>query len=215
MNTCKYCDGFWMTTDKGLRRCTHCPKGADLLTADRARANPPAVKIEPVIAQEYADVCAAAMGAIAYYPSDPAVRGVIAREVRYLCHTPADTVWLADRMILLYRKWPGITELRLVYAARKVPHDGIMPMGISEAHPGGIPAETPQKPAVLALPPGRPVTAELGMNGAVVDLAKAMSKALKVAKSSRVLENPITAADVEREVEKVRMAKAIAEREAV
>lgn len=209
-NECPHCDGFWMSTDTGVKRCTYCQRGQELRAVDLARRNPPALKVAPVINEQVATVAVAAMGSIPYFPTDATVRGMIAEEVRSLCGSPAEAVWLVERMIALYSKWPGPRELRIVYAARKVPHDGILPIGTSEVYPDGIPSMTPQQPALRALPPGRPVAGELDLGAAIVNLARA--KDIQATHKRLPEGKQITAADVEREREKLRMAKAIAER---
>ncbi len=169
---CPHCDGFWMPTEAGMKRCTHCSRGEELRVADHARRNPPAVKVMPTLTDEAAAVAVAALGAIPYFPSDATVRAVIAKELRAICRTPADARWLAGRMIFLYAKWPGPRDLRIVYASRNIPHDGVMPIGISEAYPDGIPPEREPEPAMLALPPGAPVSRAPELEAAVVALAK-------------------------------------------
>lgn len=173
---CQHCDGFWMLTDTGMRRCTFCTRGGDLTAADKARTNPSTVKVEPVLQKAAAQVAVEAMGAISFYPADPAVRAVIRDEIRDLCATPADAAWLASRMIKLFRRWPGIMDLRIVYASRKIPHDGVLPVGTSEAYPDGIPAEHPAEPTRLALPaPRGRISGDSGMEQAVLRIAGAKS----------------------------------------
>lgn len=168
---CSHCDGFWMQTEIGMMRCTFCPRGEELRTADHARRNPPTVKVLPTLTESQALAAVAKLAAIPYFPADDIVRGVIGRELMALCGTHYDASWLADRMIFLYAKWPGPRDLRIVYASRKIPHDGVMPIGISEAYPDGIPAEREPSPAMLALPAGSPVSAIPELEAAVVKLA--------------------------------------------
>lgn len=180
IHDCPHCDGFWMLTDAGMRRCPHCTRGRDLRAADRLRTHPPAVRVDPVLGKGAAEVAVAAMGVIAFFPSDPSVRSMIRDELRNLCTSPADAAWLSDRMVRLYRRWPGVMELRLVYVSRKPPHDGLMPIGTSDAYPDGIPSEHLEPPPMLALPPGATVSAVPELDAAVLEtaLAKSVQKAL-------------------------------------
>lgn len=194
---CSHCDGHWMTSDTGMKRCTFCARGEELRAADRARRGA-AVKVAPAISQEVATAVVAALGAIPYFPSDATIRGVIGEEVRAICGTPAEAAWLADRMIFLYARWPGPRDLRIVYASRKVPHDGILPIGTSEAYPDGIPPEREPEPAMLMLPPGAPVSAAPELVAAVGKLADAKDIMCRPAKPSPRL---VTQADMEAAME--------------
>lgn len=195
---CQHCDGYWMNSDEGLKRCTHCAKGRDLRAADRARTCPPTAKVEPVLSKAAAQVAVEAMGAISFYPADPAVRAVIRDEIRDLCGTPADAAWLASRMIKLFRRWPGIMDLRIVYASRKIPHDGIMPVGTSEAYPEGIPPEHPAEAARLALPaPSGRICGDPGMEQAVLKIAGAKAMQAPRKEPARV----VTQADLDAAME--------------
>ncbi len=210
---CEHCDGFWMLTESGMKRCPHCVRGRDLRITDKLRTNPPAVKIEPVLSKAAAEVAAAAMGGISFFPSDPAVRAVIAGEIRALCATPADAAWLASKMNRLYRSWPGLMELRIVYYSHKLPHDRVLPIGTSEAYPDGIPPDKPEEPATLALPPGGPVSADPQLEAAVVNLARAkgIQAGFKGIAAPQTDRKPVTQADIDAAMEANRSRRAAKE----
>ncbi len=170
---CQHCDGYWMPTERGMKRCTFCAKGASLAAADDLRNNPPAVSPAPTLADGDAAAVVGMLATIKMFPSDAIVRGVIGNEVQKLCANLSEGVWLADRMISLYDNWPGVRELRRVVCNSKIPYDGILATSSSEVYPDGIPSERPQRPEVRALPPGAPVTADRGIETSVRDLVRA------------------------------------------
>lgn len=142
---CEKCGGSgWEVGVSGARRCG-CAKGSSLAALDKLRSEDVPV-VAPVVTEEQAKLAVAVMAAIPMFPADAIVRAVIGEEVRSLCADPGTAIWLAKRMVALYEKWPGPRELRRVYASRHIPHDRIMPVGMSEAHPDGIPPERTTKP---------------------------------------------------------------------
>ena len=150
---CEKCGGSgWEVGASGARRCD-CSKGKQLATLDALRDEGAPI-VAPVVTEEQAKLAVAVMAAIPMFPADAIVRAVIGEEVRSLCADPGTAIWLAKRMVALYEKWPGPRELRRVYASRYIPHDRIMPAGISEAYPEGIPSERTAKPGRALIGPG-------------------------------------------------------------
>lgn len=171
MNTCQHCDGYWMQTESGMKRCTFCAKGISLAAADEIRKNPPAVCPTPILTEHEAGGVVGMLATIKMFPSDSIVRGVIGNEIQKLCSNLSEGVWLADRMISLYEIWPGIKELRRVVCNSRIPYDGVQAIGCSEVFPDGIPSERQQLRPVLALAPGPRMAAVKEIESAVEVLA--------------------------------------------
>jgi hypothetical protein len=156
---CTFCqDGLWEIVEagatSGARRCQHCERGRKLIAEDESRKNPDPLRL-PILTKAEALMAVATMAAIPMFPTDQIVRGVIGEEIRSLCRNAQDASWLAKRMVQLYDTWPGPRELRRVYCARKIPHDGVMASGSSEHYPEGIPSEVG-----LTSPPLRQLASE-------------------------------------------------------
>jgi len=215
-NACEKCipfEGNWTESESGgLKRCD-CPRGI-ALTAAAA----PKPRQAPVISPETATMCAEMLATIPFFPGEAGARAAIANEISSMCNSTEQALWLATRMIRLYRKWPGVMDLRLVLCSADQPRDGIEPIGISEFYEDGIPNEKPATPLALAGTPmrqlaaGEPVSAAPSVAAAVSDLAKAKSMSnagtrmrIREIPINRITDkNRITAADVEAAVREYR-----------
>jgi hypothetical protein len=157
----------------GLKRCD-CARGVALTAASQ-----PAVPRQPNLTINEAKALVEMLSAIPdYYPTEAGARMIIGDELRSICESMNDGLWLVKRMARLYRKWPGVGELRLVYCASgRRPLDAIAPLGISELYPEGFPAEPgttarlAPASAPIALPPGK-VSADPEISALVGDLAR-------------------------------------------
>ena len=103
------------------------------------------------------------LASLPYFPSEDIARAAIAKQVASMCRDLDQARWLMDRALQLWTKWEGPRELRALLCARHKPHDGIE-VNLSTVFPDGIPSEKPpQAWSPKALPPGRAVTAALGV----------------------------------------------------
>lgn len=206
---CEKCAPFggnWIEAPNGMKRCD-CPRGIALNT-------PPAVGA-PVLSAENVTMYIEMLAAMPFFPSEAGARIGIGDELRSMCHSDAQAVWLVTRMRRLYDRWPGEREMRRVMCGAAVPLDGILAEGISEHYPEGIPSE--RKPEPLALPAapakrlaaGEPVSAAPSIVAAVSDLARAKDinrlgkqAVVRSIPTVRITEaNRITQKDIERELE--------------
>ncbi len=89
---------------------------------------------DPVVSTEHATVCVEMMSAIPFFPADGGARVLIASEVAAICSDDTQALWLARRMARLYSSWPGIAEMRRMFCATYMPHDGVQPIGSSEIY---------------------------------------------------------------------------------
>ncbi len=175
-SVCQKCapfGGFWMQLENGgFTRCT-CDDGRRLAATDEKRnqgsAEPPRLTPEDAL------VIVEMLSNLDFFPPAGGARLLVCEEIRSMVHSPEDGVWLAQRMVRLYQKWPGLRELRTVYCSRCRPLDGVELIGTSETYPDGIPSERPQLPApeMKRLAAGEPVTAADSINETVLALAEA------------------------------------------
>jgi hypothetical protein len=122
----------------------------------------PAQPQEPVISAKVAAVAMEMLSALSYFPREAPARSLVAEELRAMCSTEAQALWLVRRMARLYREWPGVLEMRLVFCSSHRPLDGIEPLCISPFFPDGIPSETPERqPAPRLIAPSSPRTEAL------------------------------------------------------
>ena len=201
----------------------HCAKGRALKEVQDERDTPANPNVQPVVSTDSAAFATEALGAIPFFPGDEVPRAMIANEIRKLCRSEEDVLWLVERMIRLYTRWPGVVDMRLVYCARRRPLDGIYPTLVSsETYPDGIPAEFPApEPTPLLLPPGHAASADLQLEAAVSELAAAKRlppegrpfpaaiPTPKIAETpAQKCFKPITQADIDREVAALRERRA-------
>jgi hypothetical protein len=153
-----------METQAGLRRCV-CPRGvAKQATFKRKEPEP------PVISTESAEMFTEMLAVLEYFPSDGGARMLIASQIRGMCRDMAEAKWLITRTVTLYRKWPGLIELRQVYCSKYThPLDGQSAIGVSEVYPDGIPSERIETAPSLQL--AGSVSASPSITATVSDLA--------------------------------------------
>lgn len=177
-NPCSNCapfGGLFMETERGLRRCT-CPAGQALKAADDARKAGPRHDVRPIISAANASLAVKALSAMPYFPAaNETACTMVADAIMGMCTDVSQPMWLVRRMLNLYRRWPGVVEMRMVFAARFAPLDGIVPEGGSEIYPDGIPSEAKRPdPVMKALPPGE-ISADRALDNGVRLLAQAKS----------------------------------------
>ncbi len=114
--------------------------------------------------------CAAALGALGYYPKEPGARTLIATAILEICRTTEDATWLVKRVVQLHATWStcGVKGLWQIWFSKHPPRnekERVLELltGVSESYPDGVPSEkTPEllesKP-MLALPEGCTVSA--------------------------------------------------------
>lgn len=174
---CELCapfSGAWMESETGLKRC-QCERGKALIEA--AKPKPPR---PPTLSPDACTVFAEMMGAMPdFYPRTSGERAPVADEISRMCETTEDALWLVRRMLRLYRKWPGIEEMRLVYCAGRKPLDGLQAICASAAYPDGIPSEHDGAPQAALPAPERKrlsageCTAAASVADTLQDLARA------------------------------------------
>jgi hypothetical protein len=120
------------------------------------------------------------LAAIPFFPMEGGARVAIGNEISSMCSDFAAGTWLAQRMVALYARWPGVPDLRLVYCAGRMPLDGVHPLLLtSETYPDGIPSEDPTREAaqlasgIRQLPAGMVVSASPSLERAVLALVAA------------------------------------------
>lgn len=207
---CNKCVDGWIVTDAGAKRCS-CVKPVD-------RTPKP-----PILTVEHAKFFTGMLAAIPYFPSEEGARTAIGDEIRSMCSSLGEAEWLVKRMIRLYERWPGPQEMRRVYGSKHIPRDGVMPIGISEAYPDGIPSEKESRNRQIEAPKMKELPAG-AMQSTVRDLAAEMPVMPKAKpgndRFSRTLEDTLTApqdrpelhctpqiitqADIDRAVEELR-----------
>jgi hypothetical protein len=144
--------GRFMETDAGLKRCD-CARGRALATM-KTPVKPQT--FIPQISTECATVHADMMSALPFFPSSGGALTAVGIEIRSMCRSEEDALWLARRMNSLFDHWPGIAEMRRVYcdSDKWPPLDGIAAIGASEIYPDGFPSEHPEE-TPLQLPAAR------------------------------------------------------------
>lgn len=66
------------------------------------------------------------LGALRFFPSDPAAREPIVDLLMQMCETEFQAAWLVRRMTSgIYNEWPGLQEMRACYCSRFKPKDGL------------------------------------------------------------------------------------------
>ena len=223
---CDKCSGCGFQSIEGANGAFYadacdCSLGVRLKKAREDRAAPPNPNVAPVVSMESAAFATEALGAIPFFPGEQAARTMIAREIRQICRSEVDVLWLVQRMIRLYGdRWPGPLEMRRVYCNKQRPLDGIEAVGISERFPDGIPSEHPEPTPMAALPAGRVASADRQIEAAIAEVAKAkrvpaaneaMPRPIPAPRIATTPEQkhfkPITRADVDRAAEEHRRQK--------
>jgi hypothetical protein len=150
-NKCSAFEGLWQETPRGLTRCD-CASGQKLKAAEETRRHP--VAQPPLISSNDAEKFAEMLLTLPYSPAGAAARAFIGAEIRCMCKSHEEALWLVRKMIRLYSRWPGAGELRKVFCSRFLPLDGVLDEAPSEIYIDGIPADSDRAPAMGALPPG-------------------------------------------------------------
>jgi hypothetical protein len=161
------------------------------------------------------NVLVASMGGMKFFPSDPAARAAVVETVSEMAETEDQVRWLTRRMRILYAEWPGEAELRACFCSRFRPRDGIT--RYSSVFPDGIPSERTAPPLALPGPRGDVISADRQIEAAVGDLARArrlpqpidpmpqkLPPPLIAETRTQKFAAPVTQADVDREVAKLR-----------
>jgi hypothetical protein len=130
-----------------------------------------------VLTEDEAAFFVTQLAAVPYFPAEPGARLAIGDELRSMANSAAEADWLVKRMRRLYERWPGPNEMRRVYVSRHAPRDGVMPVGISEAYPDGIPSERPpEAPYPKRLPPGEAASAAPEIETALHEAVEALPR---------------------------------------
>lgn len=194
---CRPFGGLWKEGEKGgMERCI-CARGNALRSA-----NAPKAALPPVISAAHATMCAEMMSAIPFFPASSGALSAIGNEIAAMCHTPEEAAWLAQRMVRLYRKWPGVQEMRLVFCQKHHPLDGIEAHCASETYPDGIPSESEHDSLAIAAPPpqrriaggtAEPISTANSLAATVCDLARAknLNRVVRGAPEPRVRDIPV------------------------
>jgi hypothetical protein len=157
----------------GMERCD-CPRGVMLRDSGRLKS---VEKMEPVIETNIAALFVEMLAAMDFFPSETGARMIIADEIRSMCRTSEEGYWLVREMVRLYRRWPGVGEMRLVYCSTHQPLDGCDAVGVSEFYPDGFPALKPATPEPLRLPSPRQLTEAMPELEAIVrDFSKKLNR---------------------------------------
>ena len=168
---CRAFGGRWMEGFNGGMTNCDCPRGrafSDLI--DRPYR-------ESMVSTETATICMEMMAGINYFPTEEGSRAVVVKKIVGMCENDEQAKWLAIRMVRLYRKWPGVPELRLVFTSTHTPLDGIAAIGESEIYPDGIPSERKAETKAPRLLAGKPEPSRISgapsLENTVRDLADA------------------------------------------
>jgi hypothetical protein len=106
------------------------------------------------------------------FPFEGGGRGTVAEEIRRMCRSATDALWLVGRVIQLCSSWPGPLEMRRIYCSQYRPLDGLEPTPTSELFPDGVPSERQlEEWKPLQLPPGA-VSADQQLDGKIHELAE-------------------------------------------
>jgi hypothetical protein len=210
-------EGLWVFRRGGTTRCD-CERGRILRSLDDARNRPALTNVEPVISVETAGSGVSILTALKYFPSEDGARIAIGNELRSMCNTGDEMLWLCARMVRLFTDWPGVPSLRAVFCAKFFPLDRET-RGICPDYPDGIPAEIEQRePPRLLLPAGYAVSVDPSLEHSVRLLAQHTDMNRHLAESTAPRRpaatvpdvpvnpnfKPITQADIEKALDELR-----------
>ena len=169
-NPCRTCaphGGLWIPgPNGGQMRCPNCERGQRLANAGHPTPRP------PVLRAEECTVYVEMLASIPFFPAESGARVLIGNQIRSMCGSSGEALWLVERMVYLHGdKWPGPAEMRRVYCAKHFPLDGVPAIGVSEKFPDGIPSENP--PAARPLLSAAPISEDHQFAAAVRHLAQA------------------------------------------
>lgn len=92
----------------------------------------------------------AELAVLDFYPSDIPARAAIVRLVGNMANSEEEVRWLIDRATGgMYKKWPGVAELRALFCSHFKPRDGYIVY--SDMYPDGYPHQ--QKALMIEAPP--------------------------------------------------------------
>lgn len=155
------------------------------------------------------------LSALKFFPTETSGHLAIAEIVGNMAKSEDQVKWLVDRMLVLYSEWPGPREMRVVFCAKFKPADGIEARGSDVFDGGIIPPERIEQAPRLALPQGDPFVNDeaeaedlRGKLQAILDRQKKQRRPLGTVSPISASAPLITQADVDREIEKLREAKA-------
>lgn len=156
------------------------------------------------------------LSVLKFFPSEAPARMALVRMAGEMAASEDQIRWLVKRCLVLYNEWPGPRELRALFCARFKPRDGIEVS--SCVFPEGIPPEKRIEQPMLALPPGHSASVDPGLERGIMLLArmKDMDRPIKVKVAPQVTvdlhqQRRITQADIDKELERVKEARANAE----
>lgn len=147
----------------GARPCTNpqCARAQEVARRAeerKARQEAPAAAWAPQISNAAATKAVRMLGGnVPFFPGDESAQTMIASELRRLCNTNQELGWLVRQVMLLWKQWHGVRELRILFCSKFRPVDGVDLEGaVSVAFP-----ETGYPPA-LPMPSLEPSPAQLG-----------------------------------------------------
>jgi hypothetical protein len=202
--SCERCDGtgFVIVEHNGVEGAKMC--------VCRAKAQQPAGR---PLREDMAAVLVEALCQNLAFAPDAVGQGLVVTALMEMCSTEDQAKFVVSRACSLHTKWEtcGIRGLRQILCSRFVPKDGLS-LSSTEAYPDGIPATRPPELLKPRLTPGRAVSADLDCERAAPPLVetKAIVGRPKPASAIPINANfrPFTAADIERERERLRQTKA-------
>jgi len=137
----------------GAARCD-CPRGK-ALAARSVRPVPPE-RAKPMLTAEEISGAVEGLAAMPWFPPDEGARIMVGDALAALCRDGLSCFELVRRMLVLYRQWPGVREMRICYCALiGVPLSGDdLHLEISEFYPDGFGRQVAPTAVGLALPCG-------------------------------------------------------------
>jgi hypothetical protein len=171
---CEECapDGYWASgPNGGLTRC-HCPRGQALRMISNRPAPPE--RAESVLTGDEISLAVEGLAAIPFFPSEESARTMIGDAIAALCADSRSCLELVRRMLVMYRKWPGVREMRICYCAMiGTPLSGDdLRSEVSVFYPEGFGRSVGSIPSRVALPPGHVSTADAELDEGIRNAAK-------------------------------------------
>lgn len=204
---CASYGGSFRIVKDGAARC-RCARG-QALTALSVRPVPPE-RAEAVLTPLEISSAVDSLAAMPWFPHEDGARIMIGDALAAMCRNGAACFDLVRRMLVLYRQWPGIREMRICYCALIGPplSGQDLHLAVSEFYPDGFGSPVLAS-AILALPAGHMASMDRVLDDGVRLLA--IAKDLNRPKKRPAPEvptnpnfKPITQADIDREVSALR-----------
>ncbi|MDF3052612.1 MAG: hypothetical protein K0S19_717 [Geminicoccaceae bacterium] len=153
---------------EGAERCD-CADSARVADQEARRKNP--VALDPVLTEEEVTVLLEmAAGLVQYFPGSGLARSAVGQELRDICASAADGLWLVREIGRRWEEWKGVREMRRLYCSSgRVPLDGLLvdpPPSDGEIYLPPVAAVVPKR-----LPPGQ-VPVEIRQIAGPKDLAQ-------------------------------------------